>query len=93
MAGLQAAHDDVQRLRQLVAERLVAPAGADLQEGDGQDRPAEDQAPDLRVRLVKCAESEAEMTVPRFPALKPPLKRAADLLQYGARFRKARERR
>jgi anaerobic selenocysteine-containing dehydrogenase len=48
---------------------------------------------DLRVRLVKCAEGEAETTVPRFPALKPPLKRAAERLQYGARFRHARERR
>jgi anaerobic selenocysteine-containing dehydrogenase len=48
---------------------------------------------DLRVRLVKCTAEEAGETVPRFPALKPPLKRAAEKLQYGARFRKERERR
>jgi anaerobic selenocysteine-containing dehydrogenase len=48
---------------------------------------------DLRVRLVKCSEEEAGATVPRFPALKLPLKRAAEKLRYGARFRKARERR
>jgi anaerobic selenocysteine-containing dehydrogenase len=48
---------------------------------------------DLRVRLVKCAEDEAGATAPRFPALKPPLRRAVERLQYGARFRKARERR
>jgi anaerobic selenocysteine-containing dehydrogenase len=48
---------------------------------------------DLRVRLVKCTEEEAGTTVPRFPMLKPPLKRPAEKLQYGARFRKAREQR
>ncbi len=31
---------------------------------------------DLRVRLVKCSVAECGETAPRFPALKPPLKRA-----------------
>jgi anaerobic selenocysteine-containing dehydrogenase len=48
---------------------------------------------DLKVRLVKCAAGEAEETAPRFATLKPPLPRARALLQYGARFRQARERR
>jgi anaerobic selenocysteine-containing dehydrogenase len=47
---------------------------------------------DLRVRLVKCAAEECGETAPSFPALKPPLKRPLDLLQYGRKFRKARER-
>jgi hypothetical protein len=47
---------------------------------------------DLKVRLVKCAPEEAGRTVPRYPALKPPLPRAAALLQYGKRFRQGRER-
>jgi len=45
---------------------------------------------DLKVRLVKCAPEEAETTAPAFPALRPPLQRPPERLQYGARFRRGR---
>ncbi|HVO00784.1 MAG TPA: molybdopterin oxidoreductase family protein [Candidatus Cybelea sp.] len=46
---------------------------------------------DLKVRLVKCRPEECGATLPRFPALKAPLPRAAEQLHYGKRFRRARE--
>ncbi|HNB26943.1 MAG TPA: molybdopterin dinucleotide binding domain-containing protein, partial [Alphaproteobacteria bacterium] len=42
---------------------------------------------DLKVRLVKCAESEAGETAPGFDALVPPLPKATGDLGYGAAFR------
>src|SRR5581483_11641937 len=48
---------------------------------------------DLRVRLMRCAPEEAGATAPHPAALKPPLKRPLERLQYGKLFRKARERR
>jgi anaerobic selenocysteine-containing dehydrogenase len=47
---------------------------------------------DLRVLLIKCSAEECGETAPRFPALKPPLKRPLDLLQYGRKFRRDRNR-
>jgi anaerobic selenocysteine-containing dehydrogenase len=47
---------------------------------------------DLRVRLSKCSAEECGETAPSFPALKPPLKRPLDLLQYGRKFRRDRGR-